>query len=452
MQSWLLAVYLVASALAITEAALVVLQTWEHHRFARGRLRRLRYDGQVGRVAVVVPCKGSDIGLEKNLRSLFRQDYLDYELRFVVESSEDPAYPVIRRLMAQYPELSARVLIAGRAHRSGQKVHNLRAATADLDDDIRYLAFADSDARLRRQWLRALVSRLDRPGVGAATGYRWYVPVRASLANHLVYSLNSNIAVFLGARSPTVVWGGSWAIRRDTFDALRLREAWKGTLSDDLVASRLLQQAGLQVLFEPACMVASPINMKLGELFWFVRRQYLMARFYLPIWWALVILAITVSNLVFVASLGAAAWWAAQGSPWAWLPGGVCLVLYGISVLGGAFREDLARTYLPRLQGPARRARHFEIWSGPLVTLVNWIELVGSMLGREITWRGIGYRLAFGGQVEAIFRHPAAPHRALPADAETADANEVEGPIIYRFPVPQETSLADGEAERRRIA
>jgi len=450
MESWLLAVYLVASALAITLAALVVLQTWEHHRFARSRLRHLRYSGQVGRVAVVVPCKGSDVGLEKNLRSLFRQDYLDYELRFVVESSGDLAYPVIRRLMAQYPEVSSQVLIAGQADQSGQKVHNLCVATADLAEDIRYVAFADSDARLRRQWLRALVSRLDRPGVGAATGYRWYVPVRSSLANHLVYSLNSNIAVFLGSRSPTVVWGGSWAIRRDTFEALGLREAWTGTLSDDLVASRLLQQAGLRVLFEPACMVASPMNMTLGDLFWFVRRQYVMGRFYLPMWWALVVLAITFSNLVFLASLGAAAWCLARVSPWVWLPGSVCLILYGISMLGGLFRQDLARTYLPRLQGTLRTARHFELWTGPLVALVNWIELVGSMLGREITWRGIGYRLAPGGRVEAIFRHQAPPHRARPAYAETADSQEAEGPIIYHFPVPQETSLPDaGELHRR---
>ena len=452
MERWLLTVYLVASALAITQAALIVLQTWEHHRFARGRLRHLRYSGQVGRVALVVPCKGSDVGLEKNLRSLFRQDYLDYEVRFVVESSADPAYPVIRRLMAQYPEVSSRIVAAGRAHRCGQKVHNLRVATADLGEEIRYVAFADSDARLRRQWLRALVSRLDRPGIGAATGYRWYVPVRSSLANHLVYSLNSNIAVFLGSRSPTVVWGGSWAIRRDTFESLGLREAWTGTISDDLVASRLLQQAGLRVLFEPACMVASPMDMTLGELFWFVRRQYVMGRFYLPQWWALVVLAITFSNLVFLASVGAAAWCLAQGSAWTWLPGGVCTILYGISMLGGLFRQDLARTYLPRLQGTLRKARHFEIWSGPWVGLLNWIELIGSMLGREITWRGIGYRLAPGGRVEAIFRQDDTPQRARPADAETADPQAVEGPIIYRLPVLQESSLPDSGEQHRRSA
>ena len=41
-----------------------------------------------------------------------------------------------------------------------------------------------------------------------------------------------------------MVWGGSWAIRRDIFDQIGLHRAWEGTLSDDLVASReLLREA-----------------------------------------------------------------------------------------------------------------------------------------------------------------------------------------------------------------
>ena len=38
---------------------------------------------------------------------------------------------VIRRVMAEHPAAAARLLVAGRATESGQKVHNLRAATAD---------------------------------------------------------------------------------------------------------------------------------------------------------------------------------------------------------------------------------------------------------------------------------------------------------------------------------
>ena len=44
-----------------------------------------------------------------------------------------------------------KVILAGRAEKGGQKIHNLLAATAQLSQDVAYLAFADSDARLRRQ-------------------------------------------------------------------------------------------------------------------------------------------------------------------------------------------------------------------------------------------------------------------------------------------------------------
>ena len=77
--------YLVLSGLAVLEALLIVLQTWEHHRFAWGRLSQLHSYRDAGRVVLIVPCKGIDVGLEKNLRSFFRQDYEDYEIRFVVE-------------------------------------------------------------------------------------------------------------------------------------------------------------------------------------------------------------------------------------------------------------------------------------------------------------------------------------------------------------------------------
>ena len=68
------------------------------------------------------------------------------------------------------------LVVAGRAAASGQKVHNLLAATADLAAEIRALVFVDSDARPRRQWLRLAMARLAEPGVAAATGYRWFVP------------------------------------------------------------------------------------------------------------------------------------------------------------------------------------------------------------------------------------------------------------------------------------
>ena len=413
-----LILYLVFTGVAVVLGALVALQTWEHGRFARSRMRHLWSHPEKGPAVIVVPCRGLDEDVEENLRTLFCQDYRDYEIRFVVESLEDPIVPVLRRLMAAHPRVRSQLHVAGWAVACGQKVHNLRVATAHLPGRVRYLAFADSDARLRRQWLRALVSQLDEPGVGASTGYRWFVPTRPSLANRLLYSINTSVAVFFGHNSPTVVWGGSWAIRRGLFDSLGLRDAWTGTVSDDLVVSGLLRREGLRVVFEPACMVTSPLHATLPQLLSFVRRQYLMGRFYLPRWWALALLLTTLSSLPLAASLGTLTWHLATGSVWAWLSAGLTGLLYGLGVLAGLFRQDLVRVYCPHLHNALRSERRFEVFAGPLVSLANWIELFGSMFGRRITWRGIGYRLAGDGRVTRTWRVEPRATAAVPEPAE----------------------------------
>ncbi len=396
---WLFGLYLVASGLAVSLALLVMVQTWEHHRFARSRLWHLHEYPRKGPILLIVPCRGVDIGFEDNLRSLFRQDYGDLCIRFVVGSPDDPACTVIRRLMHAFPEVRSELLVAGIGEQIGQKVHKLRMATADLPPETEYLAFADSDARLRPEGLRALVARLERTGVGAATGYRWFVPAAPTLANHLLYGLNTRIAVLFGTAGPAVVWGGSWAIRRQRFESLGIRDAWDGTLSDDLVASRLLGRAGLRIIFEPACMVTSPADVSMRGLMGFVRRQYLMGRFYAFEGWAFSLLLNTFVHLVALGNAGLLAYWLGTGSPAAWIPACVCGAWYLLSVLGGLLREDMTLSYFPELNTSLRRARHFELWSGPLVALVNWIGLVDSAVGREIRWRGIAYEVDRGGRV-----------------------------------------------------
>lgn len=364
---------------------------------------------------LIVPCRGTDLGIERNLNTLFRQDYDNYQVRFVVESKDDPVYPIICRLFDSHPQVEAEVIVAGPTEHSGQKVHNLLAATAELPNGVDYLAFVDSDARLRRQWLRALVARLDRPGVAASTGYRWFLPQRPSLANHLLYSLNSSVGVFMGKHPPTVVWGGSWAIRRDRFQSLGLRSAWEGTINDDLVAGRMFRRAGLGVVFEPACMVISPIDTTISGLLGFLRRQYFIARFYNAFWWAVIVTAVTFSNIVFWGSL-AACLLCLCGGPWpAWIPGSVAAALYGLGAIGGWIRRETVVVYFPRLRSRLRQAGQFEIWASPVVSFAHWIGLLASMLGSEITWRGIKYRLNRRGLVERIVREDACAIRATPS-------------------------------------
>lgn len=404
MDSYWLIAYLVLVGLAVAQSLAMVLQTWEHRRYGRSCMRGLDRHRPTGRAVVYAPCKGIDVDLEENLRALLRQDYHDYEVTFIVQSDDDPAVEVIRRVMADHRRGTARMVIAGEATETGQKVHNLRCGTAGLSPEVEYLAFVDSDARPRPEWLRLLIAQLCEGTTGAVTGYRWFVPQRDSLANHLLYSMNCEIMSLLGRSSHCLVWGGSWGIRREVFESIDLHSAWAGTLSDDLVATRQLRRGRLRVRFEPGCVVASPLDYSIGEMLSFVRRQYLMARFYVPGWWALAIAASTFTNLVWLGSLAVLGGSLVYGSPPAWIPGCGCVVLYLLGVYRGSLRQDLLDTYFPDRREGLRNVRRFDVWLSPLARLVHWLAVLGSLFGRHTTWRGIRYRVFRGGQIRIVGR------------------------------------------------
>jgi hypothetical protein len=261
---------------------------------------------------------------------------------------------------------------------------------------------------------------LDQPGLGAVTGYRWFTPSRPSVANALVYSMNCDVLSLLTRSSHYLIWGGSWAIRRDVFESLDLHNAWKGTLSDDLVASRLMRKSRLEVRFEPGCVVASPLDESLGRAMSFIRRQYLVARLYTFDWWLFSMLAATFSNLVWLGNLGVLALGLLGGSPSPWIPLAVSGVLYLVTVYRGALRQNLVKTYFPHWNKTSRRIRGFDIWANPLVEFAHWIGVFSAAVGRYINWRGIRYCVAPGGQVRKIIR----------ADGELPAVEEE--PMFYR--------------------
>lgn len=396
--TWLDAWSLVVLA-ATAQFALISWQLWENRRFVRSRLHNTRPPNSQARVALFAPCKGLDPGLEHNLRPLFEQDHPNYELTFIVEAADDPVCEPIRGLMAEYPSVMSRLVVSGPATDTGQKVHNLRVATANLPADCEVLAFVDSDARPRGDWLRWLAGRLGRPGVGAVTGYRWFLPTRRTAAQCLLYSINGSVASCFGPGGHHLIWGGSWAIRRDVFERTGLRDAWHGTLSDDLVATRLLHRERLAVEFEPVCMVASPLEGGWRQALEFIRRQYVVARCYAPVWWLLAFIAATLGVVTFWGGLLALAIGASRGASWSWLPAAVCVLAYGASLVRGWQRRELAILYLPRHRALLERLTWLDLWTGPLVALANWLCIMSSLAGTRLSWRGIQYRIGRNGRV-----------------------------------------------------
>jgi len=428
---------LILGLLSTVTSLLLLVGTFENRRFARSRRRRVLKSNLLGRATIIAPCKGVEFGLQRNLRRLFEQDYPDFEILFVVESEDDPACPVIRRQIEQHPNISARLLIAGRATQSGQKVHNLLAAVRCLSSETQLLAFVDSDARPRCDWLSRLIARLDRQDVGAVTGYRWFVPQSRSLANHLLYSINALVASLYGPGGFYLIWGGTWAIRREVFQQLDIAGVWRGRLLDDLLAASVIKQAGLRVEFEPACVVASPIETNLPQMGEFMRRQYLLGRFYARRWWLCALLVSTLSVVALVGNAALAIFGFLGGAAWTMQPVSVCIVLLTLHYARAWLRYQMAADYLSELSDGLRRSRRFDLLAVPLVMAVNCLGLLSSSVGNTLTWRGIQYAVFPSGRVRLIGRQPDSVIKNSGSRDNATSPHTVPSPHFHR----QESSV-----------
>jgi hypothetical protein len=170
-------------------------------------------------------------------------------------------------------------------------------------------------------------------------------------------------------------------------------------LSDDLVASNQLRRAGLEVRFDPACVLTSPVDFDWPGMFDFVRRQYRITRHYAFRWWLLALAAATVANLAWLASLGLLAWTTCGQRSGGWLPATVLAALYGLGLYRGWAMQSLAAVYSPENLPELRGVRRWHIGAGPAVAFVQWLGLIASAFGHRVTWRAIDYRLGADGRV-----------------------------------------------------
>lgn len=371
---------------------------------------------------VFVPCRGLDQNLSDNLSALFGQDYSAYEIVFVSDSAADPALEVAGEVSARLaggpddaaagdssPVRRVRAVVAGAAVGEGQKVHNLRAAVGEAGAASEVFVFVDTDARPRPLWLRSLVAPLADEKIGAATGYRWFVPGGGGLASHLRSVWNASIASALGADARrNFCWGGSTAIRRETFERLAVRDEWRGTLSDDFALTRLLRREGLPVKFAPACLTATHGGCTPRELFEFTTRQLKITRVYAPHLWRIVLISNLLFCLVFFGGLALAAARALAGQSFA-APLALVAALYALGSCKSALR--LRAVSLPlAAEGAGPRARDWlaHLWLWPLASALFAGNALAAARSRRISWRGIDYELKSPRETVIIARAPAA--------------------------------------------
>ena len=371
----------------------------------RGGVRFIRYlQLELGKeyppftpvVSVFVPCRGLDEGLKENISAIFSQDYPAFEIVFVTDAPDDPALRIIddaRRSFTGESGPTMQVIIAGPATDSGQKVHNLRFAVSHADPQSEVFVFVDTDARPVRTWLESLVAPLRDESVGATSGYRWFVPVKGGLASHLRSVWNSSIASALGAQEKkNFCWGGSTAIRRETFERLKISDRWRGTVSDDFAMTSALHDADLPIKFVPQCLTPSFEDCGWRELLEFTNRQIKITRAYAPHLWKGVLFGSAIFVLVFFGGTALVITRALLGLSFT-TPLFLLLVIFAMGSMKAHLRVRAVALAIPNPQVSSLRTTlaHLTLW--PLASLLYLCNALAAAVSRRITWRGITYEL-----------------------------------------------------------
>lgn len=381
----------------------IVRQGFDNFRFVRKRIRQIRPPhNYMPPAELICPCCGFDPDLEKNLRPLLTQDYPDYKVIFTVADPEDSAVPVIRKLLTEVDPDRASLVFAGPAQNCAQKVHNQLQAIRQASDGVPILAFIDSDIHPGPKWLRYLVDPLVRDSVGMVTGYRWYVPTRQNLASLVLSVLNAVPGSSMGRHRLNHAWGGTMAIRKETFESLKIADIWSGAITDDLTLSVAVKKAGLRVVFEPKCYSATCDALTWSSLFEFARRQFIITKVCKPGLWLMALAASLRYALAFWLGLGLAIW-AARNSQaafnYVWP---IPVIIYAFSLLKGILRRVNIFFVLPSHKRDLNRATWLDIFASPLTNLVMFFCIVASALTKTITWRGTKYRLHSPSRTEVI--------------------------------------------------
>ena len=355
-------------------------------------------------VSVIAPYKGLEPGLAANVSALLSQNYPAFEILFVLDDVRDDAIALIQEQQQQHRRVKSRIVISGPANDSGQKVHNLRVATAEVGSDCEVLAFVDSDARPDSHWLIKLVAPLIDEEIGASTGYRWFVPVKGGLASRLRSIWNASIASALGSdREKNFCWGGSTAIRRSTFEQLQIRERWHGSVSDDFSVTTVLQEAKTPIHFTPNCIVASVGDCDLRELLEFTTRQIKITRVYAAHLWKAVLLGGLLFCLTFFGGIGVFVWRVLSGRSFVILLA-ILLLLYLLGAAKAFIRWRAISIPLSSYGRLLKRDLLGQLILWPLASLLYLYNAIAAGFSRRIVWRGITYELKSPNEAVIISR------------------------------------------------
>ncbi|MGQ0797847.1 MAG: glycosyltransferase, partial [Methanobacteriota archaeon] len=245
------------------------------------RALRMSQGAYLPRAVLLLPVRGLDAGFDDNVRAILAQTYPAYRIVVIADRADEPALSRILDIARDAPRVPVSSLVAD-PDGLGGKVNALRTGLRHLTPADEVVVFVDADIRPGPGWLRQLVQPLADVTVGVATGFRWYVPHRPTFWSLLRSEWNAVSANVLFDPARVYAWGGSCAVRADHLPAFRLEERWRSVLSDDLVLTRAVREAGMRIAYAPAALVPTVEDATRRACVEWCLRQMTMAVLYFP--------------------------------------------------------------------------------------------------------------------------------------------------------------------------
>jgi ceramide glucosyltransferase len=201
-------------------------------------------------VSILKPVRGVDFASYENFASFCRQNYPQYEILFCVNELSDPAVPVIRRAMADFPESRVRILSGAQQFGTNQKVNNLVLLAKEAQYEI--LMQSDGDVRVGPQYLRELAAPFEDPNVGVVSCFYRGVAQRNFEAE--LEAIGTASDFFAGAlvadwkEGVTFALGASVATTKTWLAKIGGYESFADVLADDYEIGNRVHTAGGNVL------------------------------------------------------------------------------------------------------------------------------------------------------------------------------------------------------------
>ncbi|WP_431280826.1 ceramide glucosyltransferase [Humitalea sp. 24SJ18S-53] len=210
-------------------------------------------------VSIIRPVCGIEPYVAETLASGFLLDWPEYELVFCVQREDDPIVPVVQRLMAAHPSVSARLLVGDERVNANPKLNNCIKGWAAARHA--WVVLADSNVLMPPDYIQHLMAAW-RPNTGLVCstplGSRpegfWGEVECAFLNTFQARWQYVGEAVGLGfAQGKSMLW------RRDILDARGGIAALAAEIAEDAAATKIVRAAGLHVH-----LVDSPFEQPIG--------------------------------------------------------------------------------------------------------------------------------------------------------------------------------------------